>query len=142
MQLGWLLLHVFFLHHQQGDYGPTLQTAHGLATRERPSERSYFSIFGKLKVQRYLYSVGSMSFAPLDQFLNLPRRCYSYFLAERVNLLNIKDSYAETVNLLQRFFDLKLSVSAAETISQESAVLYEAYYEEKPALGDAPELGV
>lgn len=49
MQLGWLLLHVFFLHHQQGDYGPTLQTAHGLATRERPSERSYFSIFGKLR---------------------------------------------------------------------------------------------
>jgi hypothetical protein len=123
MQLGWLLLHVFFLHHQQGDYGPTLQTARGLATRGRPSERSYFSIFGKLKVERYLYSVGSMSFAPLDQFLNLPRRCYSYFLAERVNLLNIKDSYAETVNLLQRFFDLKLSVSAAETISQESAVL-------------------
>ena len=33
MQLGWLLLHLFFLHHQQGDYGPTLQTAQGLATR-------------------------------------------------------------------------------------------------------------
>jgi hypothetical protein len=81
-----------------------------------------------------------MSFAPLDQFLNLPLRCYSYFLAERVNLLNIKDSYAETVNLLQRFFDLKLSVSAAETISQDSAALYEAYYGEKPGLGDAPEL--
>jgi hypothetical protein len=140
MQLGLLLLHVFFLNHQQGDYGPTLQTAQGLATRERPSERSYFSIFGKLKVERYLYSVGSMSFAPLDQFLNLPLRCYSYFLAERVNLLNIKDSYAETVNLLQRFFDLKLSVSAAETISQDSAALYEAYYGEKPGLGDAPEL--
>ena len=140
MQLGLLLLHVFFLNHQQGDYGPTLQMAQGLATRERPSERSYFSIFGKLKVERYLYSVGSRSFAPLDRFLNLPLRCYSYFLAERVNLLNIKDSYAETVNLLQRFFDLKLSVSAAETISQESAALYEAYYEEKPALGEAPEL--
>ena len=140
MQLGLLLLHLFFLHHQQGDYGLTLQTAQGLATRERPSERSYFSIFGKLKVERYLYSVGSLSFAPLDQFLNLPVRCYSYFLAERVNLLDINDSYAETVNLLHRFFDLKLSVSAAETISQESAVLYQAYYEEKPSREDAPEL--
>src|SRR5688572_20208914 len=89
MQLGLLLLHLFFVNHQQGDYGPTLQTAQGLATRGRPSERSYFSIFGKLQVKRYLYSVGSMSFAPLDQFLNLPVRCYSYFLAERVNLLNI-----------------------------------------------------
>jgi hypothetical protein len=140
MQLGLLLLHLFFLNHQHGDYGKELQTAQGLATRERPSERSYFSIFGKLKVERYLYSVGSNRFAPLDQFLNLPLRCYSYFLAERVNLLNIKDSYAETVNLLHRFFDLKLSVSAAETISQESAALYQIYYEEKAGPGDAPEL--
>jgi hypothetical protein len=140
MQLGLLLLHLFFLNHQHGDYGKELQTAQGLATRERPSERSYFSIFGKLKVEGYLYSVGSNRFAPLDQFLNLPLRCYSYFLAERVNLLNIKDSYAETVNLLHRFFDLKLSVSAAETISQESAALYQIYYEEKAGPGDAPEL--
>jgi hypothetical protein len=81
-----------------------------------------------------------MSFAPLDEFLNLPVRCYSYFLAERVNLLDIKDSYAETVNLLHRFFDLKLSVSAAETISQESAALYQAYYEEDTSLGDTPGL--
>lgn len=140
MQLGLLLLHLFFLNHQQGDYGKELQTAQGLATRERPSERSYFSIFGKLKVKRYLYSVGSNRFAPLDEFLNLPVRCYSYFLAERVNLLDIKDSYAETVDLLHRFFGLKLSVSAAETISQESAALYQTYYEEKPSPGDAPEL--
>jgi hypothetical protein len=140
MQLGLLLLHLFFVNHQLGDYGPTLQTAQGLATRGRPSERSYFSIFGKLKVKRYLYSVASMSFAPLDQFLNLPVRCYSYFLAERVNLLNIKDSYAETVNLLHRFFDLKLSVSAAETLSQESVSLYQAYYEQNQSPCDLPDL--
>jgi len=59
---------------------------------------------------------------------------------QRVNLLDIKDSYADTVELLRRFFDLKLSVSAAETISQESAALYQAYYEEKPSVGNAPEL--
>ena len=140
MQLGLLLLHLFFLNHQQGDYGLTLQTADGLATRGRPSERSYFSIFGKLKVQRYLYFLGPESFAPLDQFLNLPTRCYSYFLAERVNLLDVNDSYSDTVNLLHKFFDLKLSVSAAETISQESATLYEAYYEDKPDPGEALEL--
>jgi hypothetical protein len=140
MQLGLLLLHLFFLHHHQGDYGLTLPTLQGLATRGRPSERSYFSIFGKLKIERYLYSVGSIRFAPLDQFLNLPVRCYSYFLAERVNLLDLKDSYAETVELLRRFFDLKLSVSAAETISQESAALYQVYYEEKPSVGHVPEL--
>jgi hypothetical protein len=140
MKLGLLLLNLFFVNHHQGDYGETLHTAHGLAERGRPSERSYFSIFGKLKVPRYLYAVGSRSFAPLDQFLNLPARCYSYFLAERVNLLDVNDSYAETANLLHKFFDLRLSVSAAETISQESAALYEAYYADKPSRSDAPEL--
>jgi len=38
MQLGLLLLHLFFLNHQLGDDGPTLQTAQGLATRGRPSK--------------------------------------------------------------------------------------------------------
>ena len=121
MQLGFLLLTVFFVSHHGGDYGETMETDRGLATRSRPSERSYFSIFGKLKVRRYLYVVDTTSFAPLDRLLSLPTRCYSYFLAERVNLLTIQDAYEEAVNLLQRLFDLTLSVSAAETISQESA---------------------
>ena len=84
--------------------------------------------FGKLKVRRYLYVVGTKSFAPLDVLLNLPVRCYSYFLAERVNLLTIQDAYEEAVHLLQRLFDLTLSVSAAETISQQSADHYDVYY--------------
>ena len=64
MQLGFLLLTVFFANHHDGDYGATMETDRGLATRGRPSERSYFSIFGKLKVRRYLYVVGTTSFAP------------------------------------------------------------------------------
>ena len=64
MQLGLLFLHLFFANHHRGDYGETVQTAQGLATRGRPSERAYFSIFGKLKIQRYLYAVDALSFAP------------------------------------------------------------------------------
>jgi hypothetical protein len=128
MKLGFLLLTVFFVSHHDGDYGETMETDRGLATRGRPSERSYFSIFGKLKVWRYLYVVDTTSFAPLDRLLHLPARCYSYFLAERVNLLTIQDSYEEAVHLLQRLCDLTLSVSAAETISQESSAPYESYY--------------
>jgi hypothetical protein len=134
MKLGFLLLTVFFANHHDGDYGATMETDRGLATRGRPSERSYFSIFGKLKVRRYLYVVDTTSFAPLDMLLNLPTRCYSYFLAERVNLLTMQDAYEEAVHLLHRIFDLTLSVSAAETISQESADHYEAYYASKQTL--------
>jgi hypothetical protein len=79
MELGLLLLNLFFLNHHQGDDGETIQTVQGLATRSRPSERSYFSLFGKLTVRRDLYAVDAMSFAPFDHLLNLPSRCYAYF---------------------------------------------------------------
>ena len=134
MKLGLLLLEVFFSNHNLGDYGPTIQTAKGAAERGRPSEKSYYSIFGKLKVKRYLYHIGEESFSPLDIVLNLPIRCYSYFLSEWVNWLNINRAYSETVTFLKKFLGLKLSVSAGETISQESASPYEAYYEFKKTL--------
>ena len=134
MKLGLLLLKVFFFNHKSGDYGPTIQTAKGTARRGRTSEKSYYSIFGKLKVMRYLYHIGEESFSPLDIVLNLPIRCYSYFLSEWVNWLDINRAYSDTVAFLKKFLGLKLSVSAVETISQESAPPYEAYYEFKKTL--------
>ena len=111
-----------------------MKTTKGIAKRGRLSEKSYFSIFGKLKVKRYLYHLAEESFAPLDMVLNLPVRCYSYFLSEWVNHLNIKDAYGETVILLKKFLGLVLSVSGVETITQDSAAEYEAYYELKNIL--------
>ena len=134
MELGLLLLRLFFTNQNLGDYGPTIQTGKGLAERGRTSDRSYYSIFGKLKVNRYLYRLGEESFSPLDGVLNLPIRCYSYFLAEWVNWLNINRAYGDTVAFLRKFLGLHLSVSAVETISQESASPYEAYYEVKKAV--------
>lgn len=137
MKLGLLLLTLFFVNHGQGDYGEPLETDEGLATRGRRSARAYFSICGKLKRHRSLYRVGSTSCAPLDQLLNVPRRGYAYFLAERVNLLNVQDAYDDTVELLHTFFALTLSVSAVETISQESAPLSGAYSDHKETLPHA-----
>ena len=131
MKLGLLLLQLFFANHNQGNYGEILKTARGIARRGRPNEKSYFSIFGKIKVNRYLYHIGEESFAPLDIFLNLPRRCYSYFLSEMVNFLDIKGAYVEGSKFLEKFFGLKLSVSALETISCESSVHYDDYYDLK-----------
>jgi hypothetical protein len=134
MELGFLLLNLFFSTHHLGDYGPTLETTEGTAERGRPSEKSYFSIFGKLKVKRYLYHLGEDHFAPLDIVLNLPIRCYSYFLSEWVNQLTINRAYEHTSAFLKKFLGLELSVSSLETISQESATQYEAYYAFKKTL--------
>ena len=129
MQLGLLLLQLFFASHHAGDYGSTLKTTKGIAIRGRLSHKSYYSIFGKLSVKRYLHDIGEDRFAPLDIVLNLAVRCYSYFLSEWVNHLNVKDAYHETVRLLKTFFELPLPVSAVETLTQDSATEYETYYE-------------
>jgi len=134
LELGLLLLRLFFATHNRGDYGPTLETAQGTAERGRLSDKSYYSIFGKLKVKRYLYHLGEASFSPLDRRLNLPIRCYSYVLSEWVNGLNLQQAYGDTVAFLKKFLGVSLSVSAVETISQESALPYEAYYESKKSL--------
>jgi len=134
MKLGFLLMQLYFENQNKGDYGETIETKKGVAKRGRTSEKSFFSIFGKMKVTRYLYHISNESFAPLDIALNLPEHCYSYLLSEFANLLNINGAYGNTSELLKKFFGLKLSISALETISGESADRYEDYYDLKNKL--------
>ena len=72
MKLGFILMQLYFSAKNEGNYGKTIETARGIAKRGRTSVRSYFSIFGKMKVTRYFYHIGDVSFAPLDIVLNLP----------------------------------------------------------------------
>lgn len=134
IQLGFLLMQLYFSNQNNGDYGETIDTAKGVAKRGRIIIKSYFSIFGKMDVTRYLYHIGNESFAPLDILLNLPVRCYSYYLSEFANLFNINGSYGNTCELLKKVFGLNVSVSALETISSESAGCYEDYYDLKNKL--------
>ena len=123
MKLGFLLMQLYFANQNKGNYGETIETAQGIAKRGRTSKKSYLSIFGKMKVTRYLYHIGNVSFAPLDIVLNLPVRCYSYFLSEFGNLLNINGAYKNASELLKKFFGVKLSISALETISNGACIL-------------------
>jgi len=97
MKLGFILMQLFFSIHNKGNYGKRIETAQGIVKRGRTSVRSYFSIFGKMKVTRYIYHIGDVSFAPLDIVLNLPVRCYSYFLSEFANLLNKVDPMSRPI---------------------------------------------
>jgi len=129
LELGLLLLKLFFANQGEGDYGKTIETTKGTAERGRTSNKTYFSIFGKITISRYLYHVGKDTFAPLDIILNLPIRRYSYYLSEMINILNIKGAYSEGVDFIKKFFTIQVSVSASETISCESSSSYEEYYE-------------
>jgi len=134
LELGLLLLKLFFANQGDGDYGKKIETTRGIATRGRKSSKSYFSIFGKITIWRYLYHIEQETFAPLDIILNLPIRCYSYFLSEMMNLLNIKGAYSEGVNFIKKFFRIQVSVAASEIISYENSSCYEEYYELRETL--------
>ena len=134
LELGLCLLKLFFASYNYGDFGENSDSLQGTAKRGKKSDRTYFSIFGKIKVTRYLYHVSGNTFAPLDILLNLPKRCYSYFLSEMLNTLNIKDAYSEGVSFIQKFFSITVSVSASETVSGESSTAYENFYEDKAAI--------
>ncbi len=137
IELGLLLLKLFFDSQNKGDYGDIIETNKGIAKRGRTRKKSYFSIFGKLKIIRFLYSVEdaeSKSFAPLDLFLNLPTRCYSYLLSEFSSLLLIGEAYNNSAKILKKFFGLKISISALETIIDQSSGSYTEYYDIKITL--------
>jgi len=102
MKLGFMLMQLFFSIHNKGNYGKNIETARGIAKRGRISVKSYYSIFGKMKVARYLYHIKDVSFMPLDIVLNQPVRCYSYVLSEFANLLNINGAYENASELLKK----------------------------------------
>lgn len=84
-------------------------------------------LFGKVKVERYFYKVNTTSFGALDIYLNLPKRGYSYVLSELCNWLTIDRAYNATSSFIEKFFHQKLSVSALETITEESSTEYDKF---------------
>ena len=132
MKLGLKFLKFFFDSQNENNSEQIIKTNKGTATRGKIIERSYFSIFGKLKIKRYNYHLDSRTFVPLDLLLNLPKRSYSFALSEMINMLTIRGSYLDGVNFIYKYFKIKLPVSGAETISEESSALYENYYESNP----------
>ena len=68
---------------------------------------------------------------PLDASVNLPRRCYSYFLQELMNLCSIRDSFGESNVSLARLLGIEVSASRFEIVNREGASQYDEFYEQK-----------
>ena len=89
LPIGLAAMKLYFAQHGTGDVGPAVTRADGeILPREKPLRgRDYFSIFGKFKVARTCYRTpGEPGIFPLDAQVNLPKRCYSYFLQEWMTL--------------------------------------------------------
>jgi len=126
LDLGANILQVFVNQTGDGDVGPTFETSEGLSLRrsEEKQERRYQSIFGDIKVERYVYWHREKQKAlvkPLDEKLALPQDEQSYVLQDWLQRLVIKETYAEGVASLKTLLNLTTSVRTAERLNGQMA---------------------
>lgn len=130
LRLGLKLLQLFLLTRVQAE---SHAGQVGLGGVELPyhSQKAmdYFSIFGKLSFERaYFYVQGQPGMYPLDDALNMPKRCYSDLLMESAELLGVENAYGKGLEVIARLLGLNLSESALETGVVEDSRLVKAFY--------------
>lgn len=136
LQLGLLLLMAFLKKRGDGRTDASVRGADGQELRYQGTRTvPYFSIFGKLTIERaYYWAKGVQEgICPLDALLNLPKRCYSYLLEEWTGPMEVEKAFDKTVAVIKRILGLTLSKSSLEDLVREAAQDVQPYYEQKPA---------
>ena len=99
LPIGLAAMKLYFAQRGTGDVGPAITRADGvLLPREQTLRgRDYFSLFGKFAVARTCYRTpGEPGIFPLDAQVNLPERCYSYFLQEWMTVFAVEHPFKES----------------------------------------------
>jgi hypothetical protein len=126
LALGRTLLEGFVAAQGDGDVGPTLD--HDECTRKRSADvqpRRYLSIFGELRIERFVYAERpkQAAVAPLDARLGLPAGEFSYVLEDWLQRLCVKESFQEARQSLHVLLNIAPSERAAEQMNQRLAQL-------------------
>ena len=134
LSLGTKLLQLFFVMRSQTCSRQPVQSKSGQQLPyHRDTERVYFSIFGKVSIERpYFYKQGVGTQIPLDAELGLGDDSYSDRLREITEYLAVYQVYGgKKVGLLERLFGCNLSTRALQQNVAEDAESVEAYYAQK-----------
>jgi hypothetical protein len=135
LPIGLAAMKAYFAERGTGDVGPTVVREDGrvLDRESKLRGRDYFSIFGKFDVPRTCYRIaGEGGVFPLDEQVNLPERCYSYFLQEWMTNFAVEQPFRETGTLFADLFDLQIAESVVLKVALEAQDDYDAFYEAKP----------
>jgi hypothetical protein len=135
LPIGLAAMKLYFAQRGTGDVGPAITQADGeMLPREKLLRgRDYFSIFGKFKVARTCYRTpGEPGLFPLDAQVNLPERCYSYFLQEWMTVFAVEHPFKESAGFFAQLFDLDVAESVLMEVAKEAPQDYEAFYAQRP----------
>jgi len=132
LAVGLAAMKLYFAERGTGDVGAAIIETGGRVLKRLKGlfECAYFSIFGKLRVPRTRYRTRTgESIFPLDREVNLPEQCYSYFLQEICNRLEVDETFRKSSRFLEDYFKLQVPESALIDLAQAAAVDYEPYRE-------------
>jgi hypothetical protein len=135
LPIGLAAMKLYFAQRGPGDVGPAVTRADGvLLPREAPLRgRDYFSLFGKFAVARTCYRApGEPGIFPLDAQVNLPARCYSYFLQEWMTVFAVEHPFQESAGFFAQLFDLEVAESVLMEVAKEAPQDYEDFYAQRP----------
>jgi hypothetical protein len=130
LPIGLAAMKLYFAQRGTGDVGPAVMRVDGLLLpREKQLRgRDYFSLFGTFAVARTCYrTAGEAGIFPLDAQVNLPERCYSYFLQEWMTVFGVEHPFKESTGLFEQFFELDLAESVLMEVAQEAPGDYESH---------------
>jgi hypothetical protein len=129
LPIGLAAMQLYFAQRGTGDVGPAITRADGavLPREQTLRGRDYFSLFGKFAVPRTCYRMpGAPGIFPLDAQVNLPARCYSYFLQEWMTMFAVEHPFQESAGFFAQLFELEVAESVLMTVAQEAPQDYEA----------------
>ncbi len=135
MSFGLVCLQAFLRIKGDGAVGPTHTDQDG-TIRSRHSNNhvlDYFSVFGKLKINRaYYWTKGLGGVCPLDADLNLPEKSYSYLLEEWGLKLGVHGSYQKVIDIFYSMLGIKLCKDPVERMMADASQSAPDYYESLP----------
>jgi hypothetical protein len=135
LPIGLAAMKLYFAQRGTGDVGPAITRADNvrLPREQTLRGRDYFSLFGKFAVARSCYrTLGESGIFPLDAQVNLPARCYSYFLQEWMTVFAVEHPFKDSAGLFEQLFDLDLAESVLMEVAQEAPEDYEDFYAQRP----------
>jgi hypothetical protein len=100
-----------------------------------PYTRRYVSIFGELKITRWVYGTRegqAIDAVPLDARLGLPAGDFSYVLEDWQQRLCVKESFGEATGDLAELLGVAPSVRAAEVMNRQMAEFVPAFRLDQP----------
>ena len=137
LEIGRTMLEGFVAAQGDGDAGKELPAGeHTVRRLDEPHTRRYLSIFGELRIRRYVYAVRAgqkVERCPLDERLGLPAGEFSYVLEDWLQRLCVKESFQEATSDLRHLLGLAPSQRAAEQMNQQMAEHAESFTLQYPA---------